>query len=216
MLFGLGYYVVMLFPVLGFFDQGFYRLSLVADHWQYYAIVGVIALAVAGGDKIISRLGDHGRLWGAVAVVTVLGVATWERSCVYANAERLWRDNVAKNPNAWMAHYNLGVVLQHTGRLPEAMEQWEQTLRIEPAYAQAHYNLGVACAQAGRMPEAMEHWEQALRINPDFAAAHYNLGLALERTGKNKEAVNHYEQALRIDPKMMDAQNSLMRLRPLP
>jgi len=37
-------------PVLGFFDQYFYRYSFVADHFQYLASVGVIALACAAGQ----------------------------------------------------------------------------------------------------------------------------------------------------------------------
>ena len=51
------------FPVMGFFDQGLYADSLVADHWQYYSIVGVIALAVAGGEKICRRLGKQVDSW---------------------------------------------------------------------------------------------------------------------------------------------------------
>ena len=195
-LFGLGYFVVTLFPVLGFFDQGFYRLSLVADHWQYCSIIGIIALVVALGEKAFNRLGAQSRLWGTVAIVLILGAATWGRGYVYADAERLWRDNIAKNPNAWMAHYNLGVALQQAGQMPEAMDQWDQTLRIEPAYAQADYNLGLGYARSGRMPEAMAHWEQALRINPDFAAAHYNLGVALERAGSLENAIDHFRKAL--------------------
>ncbi|MGO9526362.1 MAG: glycosyltransferase family 39 protein, partial [Verrucomicrobiia bacterium] len=99
--FGLGYFVVTLFPVLGFFEQSFYRFSLVADHWQYYSIIGVIALAVAAGESVCRRMGEQGRYAGivaCVAVVMVLGAATWRRSGVYAGEETLWRDNVAKNP----------------------------------------------------------------------------------------------------------------------
>ena len=54
-LFAFGCFVIMLFPVLGFFDQSFYQYSLVADHWQYFSIVDVIALAMAGGVWVYRR-----------------------------------------------------------------------------------------------------------------------------------------------------------------
>jgi len=216
LLFGLGYFVVMLFPVLGFFDQAFYRYSLVADHWQYFSIVGVIALVVAAGKKIGDRIGKHSRNWGAVmgmAVLTVLAVATWRRSWVYADDETLWRDNAAKNPHAWLAYYNIGVALEKAGRMEEAIAPWEQALRIKPDYIEAHYNLGIALGQLGREEDAIGHWEQALRIKPDFAEAQYNLGVALLRVGRTEEAMEHWEQALRIDPDLTAARIGLARLR---
>lgn len=142
--FGLGYFVVMLFPVLGFFNQAFYRISLVADHWQYYSIIGIIALVVAVGEKIYRRICEPFKFVAVVAsaaVLIMLGVGTWWRSSVYANEETLWSDNVAKNPNAWVAHYNLGIVLARLGRVPEAIEHYEQALRIKPDFADGCNNL---------------------------------------------------------------------------
>jgi len=212
LLFGIGYFVAMLFPVLGFFDQGFYSYSLVADHWQYYAIAGPIALVVAAAAAVGRRVDQPSRTVGAVAGVAVLlmlGMATWTRAGVYATAETLWRDTLSKNSNAWMAHNNLGLVLQDSGRMSEAIEHYEQALRIEPDDAEAHNNLGLVLQGSGRMSEAIEHYEQALRIKPDFADAHNDLGTALAQTGKINEAIAHYEQALRIDPDYAEAHNNL-------
>ncbi len=210
--FGIGYFVVTLFPVLGFFTQSFHYYSFVADHWQYHSIIAPIALVVATGERICHRLGGRGRRWGTVAGVAalmVLAVATWRRSCVYADARTLWRDNVAKNPNAWVAHNNLGSVLFREGKREEAIGQWEQALRIKPDYADPHSNLGVALEQAGNPQEAIRQYEQALRIDPDYANAHYNLGVTLARLGKPQEAIRHWEQALQIRPDYVDARYNL-------
>lgn len=203
LLFGFGYFVVMLFPVLGFFAQSFHRLSPVADHWQYYSIIAPIALVVVAGEWVGRGLSEQGRQWGAalgVAVLMVLGVATWTRTGVYADAETLWRDNVAKNPDAWVAHYNLATDLQKAGKLQEASEQYAQTLRLRPDYAEAENNLGITLAQAGRVQEGVGHFERALQIDPNLADVHGNLGHALMLLGNEPKAMEHWERALQIKP----------------
>ena len=212
LLFGLGYFVAMLFPVLGFFDQGFYQYSLVADHWQYYSIIGVIALVVAAGVTLCRETGSLRRRIGTVAgavVLVALGASTWIRASVYSDAETLWRDTLAKNPNAWVAHDSLGNALLRAGRLQDAIRHYEQALQIKPDYAVAHDNLGNALLQAGRLQDAIGHYEQALRIKPDDAVEHYNLGNALLQAGRLQDAIGHYEQALRIKPDYADAHINL-------
>ncbi|HXI85506.1 MAG TPA: glycosyltransferase family 39 protein [Verrucomicrobiae bacterium] len=109
-LFGIGYFTVTLFPVLGFFDQAFYRFSLVADHWQYYSIVGVIALGVAAGERICGKIagGDSTfvKAVASVVLLTALTATTWTRASLYADPNALWRDTIAKNPNARAVLFN--------------------------------------------------------------------------------------------------------------
>ena len=213
--FGLGYFVVVLFPVMGFFDQPFYRFSLVADHWQYYAIVAPVALVIAAGELICRRRGAWGRACGAgaaIALLLVLGMATWTRAGVYRSAETLWRDTVGKNPNAWLAHNNLGVALVRLGRVQEAVGHYEQAVRLEPRFADAHYNLGNALAALGQTMEAVTQYQEALQIKPEYAEAHYNLGVILERIGRVTEAIPHYAQALKLRPDLTVARNALARL----
>ncbi len=223
LLFGLGYFVVTLFPVWGFFDQGFYSYSLVADHWQYYSIIGVIAVVIAAGEKFSRRLGDAQHYWGTVAAVvllTVLGAATWQRSCVYASAETLWQDTLSKNPQAWVAQLNLGNAVWRAGRIQDALLHYEQALQIKPDYAGAHLDLGAALIKLGRPEDAIRHYEQAVQIAPDSAEAHRDLGVGLERLGRVPEAIGHYEKALEIDPDFAethnDLGNALLRLGKIP
>jgi tetratricopeptide (TPR) repeat protein len=212
LLFALGYFVATLFPVLGFFDQAFYQFSLVADHWQYYSIVGVIALVVAAGERICRRMGEPGRYLGTVAgvaVLAVLAVATWRRNCVYADPEILWRDNVAKEPNVWAAHNNLGGALLRAGKVEESIRQFELALHIKPDLAVPHNNLGRAFLHLGNVEEAVHQFELALHIKPEYAEAHNNLGVTLGQIGDIDGAIRHLEQAVRIKPDFAEAHYDL-------
>ncbi len=211
-IFGLGYFVIALVPVLGPFDTYFFRYSYVADHFQYLACIGLISLAVSMGMAICERAGQRGRDLGtpaAAIVLLILGVSTWRQTGIYQNSETLWRDTLTKNPQCWMARNNLGTVLMREGRVSDAIGQYEQALRTNPDFAAAHYNLGVALAQTGKIKDAIAHYEQALRINPDYANVHNNLGIVLAQTGKVEDAIAHYGQALRINPDYAEAHYNL-------
>ena len=210
--FGGGFFVVALLPVLGFFNVYYFRFSYVADHFQYLACLGLISLAASTGAAICERAGPRGRDWGVLAaavVLLILGVSTWKQSGVYQDSETLWRDTLAKNPQCWMAHNNLATTLKSLGRVQEAVEHWEECLRIKPDYAEAHCNLGYTWQQMGKIEGAIAQYEQALRSKPDFAEAHNNLGTVLLQEGKVSDALGQYEQALRSNPDYAEAHYNL-------
>ena len=59
-LFAFAYFAVSLFPVLGFFKVYFFRFSFVADHFQYLASMGPLALAGAGLTRLFARFDRRG------------------------------------------------------------------------------------------------------------------------------------------------------------
>ena len=203
LLFGLGYFVVMLLPVLGFLNIYFMRFSLVADHWQYFAMIGPIALTAAG----LTALGDFLRgskpfvgpaLCGTL--LAVLGVLTWRQSQAYKDSETLWRTTNARNPNSCLAQYNLGCVLLPAGQREQAMAHFQTALQLDPAFADAHNNLGNLLLQQGKVDEAIAHFQKALELRPLFADARSNLGGALLQQGHPGEAVVQFQKALEITP----------------
>ncbi len=176
-----------------------------AESRMYLPLAAVIVLGVMGIHALAGR-----RTVTVVAVLAVgLGTLTWWRNQDYHTEVAIWDDTVAKRPDNPRAHYNLGVALTQTGRVQEAIGQYEQALRLKPDYVDAHYNLGTALLQAGNVQEAMGHYLQALRINPDYAEAHNDLGICLIQLGRAQEAIEHWEQALRLKPDFADAHNNL-------
>lgn len=71
-----------------------------------------------------------------------------------AEAERLLREVLRRNPTQLTASYNLGTLLLREGRYQEAAEALTQTVTLEPGHALAYYNLGLAF---GELPG----WETA-------------------------------------------------------
>jgi tetratricopeptide (TPR) repeat protein len=208
-LFALGYYVVALLPVLGFINIYFMQYSLVADHWQYFAIIGVIAIVTAGCSWIVKSAGIPriGYVLCAALVATLAGL-TWQQSRVYADAETLYRTTITRNPDCWMAHDNLSAVLLDSN-VEEAMAHAREALRLNPDHAPARNNLGLAMRKLGRLEEARAQYMEALRINPDYAPAHNNLGYVLQESGHIEEAISQYEEALRISRNYPEAHYNL-------
>jgi Flp pilus assembly protein TadD len=211
-LFALGYFVVMLLPVLGFLNIYFMRYSLVSDHWQYFAILGPITLVAAAlttGWKSWGRA--DARLGFALggALLLALGALTWKQTHIYANEETLWQDTLAHNPACWMAHNNLGLVFLKQGQTDEALREFQAALRLKPDDALAHNNLGLALLNQGQTDEAIRQFQEAIRLKPDYAPAHYNLGLAFLHQGRTDDAISQCREALRLNPDDASAHNNL-------
>ena len=211
-LLGLGFFLINLAPCPGFIPAPNMGYAWVMDHFLYLPIIGLIGIVVAAMGQAAERLTPTFRPVGVGVVALVMILLAWESHSyagLYINQETLWTYTLQRNPEAWPAHINLGDALQQSGRISEAIEQFEQALRINPDYDEAHYNLGNVLNQTGRASEAMEHFEEALRINPEYAEAHYNLGNALRQTGRVAEAIEQYKEALRTNPDYADAHYNL-------
>ncbi|HMJ06847.1 MAG TPA: tetratricopeptide repeat protein [Chthoniobacterales bacterium] len=197
------FFVATLSPMLGFVMLYTFRYSFVADHYQYLASIGPLALGAAAIATALRPLGRFQHVLLpliSAALLGALGFLTWRQVGAYANEEALWRATLAVNPASWMAHNNLGIQLLHSDRGDEAIAHFEEALRLDPNYAEGHYNLANALLRLGRGDEAAAHYERALELIPRYAAAHANFGALLLRTGQIDAALEHLAEAVKIEP----------------
>ncbi len=195
-----------LVPVMGFTDVYFMKFALVADHYQYIAIIAVVACVAAALWRL--PLAASARRIAAAALIVVLGIATWQQSELYADAETLYRATLSSNPSTWLVHNDLGVLI--ASRSPgEAIEHFRESLRLNPDNVESYNNLCHALAHAGRMSETIVACSSALRRDPSLYTAHNDLGAAMASMGKLDQARAEFEAALRLAPAYDEAHNNL-------
>ncbi|MDR3458802.1 MAG: tetratricopeptide repeat protein [Verrucomicrobiae bacterium] len=197
-LFALGCFVVMLFPVLGFFDSQYMVTWQVSDHLQYLPLIAPVALVAALLAYPVNlkqaRAAD-------ITVVLALAFLTFQRSQVFATQEKLMRDSLAKNPGASLAQSNLGTLLAEKKNYAEASEHFAAALRLNPADETANANLAQILAMQGKFAGAEPLFLAAIRSNPEDPAPHKQYARALQRQGRIQEAIHQLELALCFSPR---------------
>jgi tetratricopeptide (TPR) repeat protein len=198
------FFPAMLFPMLGFFSLYTFQYTYVADHYQYVACIGLIALAVGAGLRLTYQFGQMQKnvvVVAAAFLLVSLGTLTWRQTHIYKNLETLWQDTLEKNPNSFLASNNLGILLQDKGNLQQAEALLRRTIEIEPGYSPAYYNLGFLLQQQGKLDEAISSYRNALtRLMPNPYEVHLNLAVALAQNKEYEDAEKHIKEALRIKP----------------
>jgi len=192
------YFVLVLLPALGFVNIFPFRYSFVADHFQYLAALGPLALAAAGITLLLVRVKNEILRPSIIgALLAVLGVLTWRQTGIYQNLEVLWRDTLARNPNAWMAEDNLGRYLTEQRRFDEAELHYRRAIEIRPNDHIAYYDLGLESAIRGRLDDAIEDFNKTLELNPGFAMSHYQIANVQARKGALEDAIRERTSELR-------------------
>ena len=208
-LLGLGFFFLNLVPVLGVVPMAFLRISPVSDHFAYLPLAGLAGLAAAAAGRW--RATARPSVFWVCAVLTVACCIGASRRYArnFASEEDLWVYTLQRNPRAWLAHNNLGIVLAQSGRLGEAIAHGEEAVRLQPGFPEARSNLGLALTEAHRLPEAIDQLTEAVRLNPNLAGARLNLGRALLAAGRGSEAVAQFEQVLSLQPQNPVARKDL-------
>jgi protein O-mannosyl-transferase len=196
------FFIATLSPVLGFIMLYTFRYTFVADHYQYLACIGPIALASAGLVHMADTFNRSRTLIlsAALGVVAVLATLTWRQAAMYGNIETLWRTTLARNPSCWMAHNNLGIVLFGKGQLDDAIAHYRTTLEMQPDFWDADYNLGSALLGKGQVDEAIFYCDKAVRMQPNDPDAQVALANALLQKRRIDDAIVHYQKAVAIRP----------------
>jgi tetratricopeptide (TPR) repeat protein len=226
----LAFFAGTIFPALGFVNVYPMVFSFVADHFQYLASLGIIALAVSA---LALALQTRQRMaLASILILTPLALITFVHSMTFANRETLYRATLSKNDNAFMAHNNLATELlrqseyaEMEGRFAdrdalhaEAHQHLLRAIELKPRYAEALGNLSDFLAIYGRYEEALQFAQQSLDakiaradiqemmrsdVRPKFSPisdAFRSVATLQATTNRREEAKRSFEEAIGWDP----------------
>lgn len=126
-----------------------------------------------------------------------------------AEAERLYRQVRAAQPNNFDALHLSGTVAYQQSRYNDARDLLVRALRISPRSAPCSMRLGLTYAALGRQVEAEAQLLAATRLDPKLVDAWMGLGVTYRVLGKIPEAIACYERVTILQPMHAEAHDNI-------
>jgi protein O-mannosyl-transferase len=187
-LLALGFHAVMLAPVLGLVDMAWFTVGPVANHLQYVALLGPVALVAAAVAAALERARAPGVARGAVGLAVVaLAALTFRRAGALEDDLALWRAAARDAPQSHVAAWKHADALGSAGDRAGALRALDEAAARMRDPARSRELRSVRLLYSGRIDEAMTEAAAARKLRPDPAfdgALTERLGTLLIASGR--------------------------------
>jgi tetratricopeptide (TPR) repeat protein len=125
------------------------------------------------------------------------------------DAEVLYREILADEPEHVEANLGLASLLISLGRAPEAVDPLQAAVRVRPEELDARLQLARLLRSLQRNEEALMHYERAALLKPDIAGVWCILGNIYRELVRPEEAERCLLKAIELQPDLPEALNNL-------
>ncbi len=112
-----------------------------------------------------------------------------------AEAERLYREVLRRDPGHGEALHLLGLMAGQAGRADVALDLLRRAAQRAPNNANLHNNIGEMLRQLGRMREAIDAYRRAITLDPSHSAAYANGADAVRAEADRAQALGQGKAA---------------------
>ena len=205
---GWGWYLGLLFPVIGMVRTGGHAMS---DHNVYLPLIGLLIMVAWGAPAAIQfalrarkpaarietaqRVRTQGMILALIAGMAIVVCAglTARQVRVWQDSRTLFTHALAVTHDNYLAHFMVGSLALQDGRRDQAYTHFAETVRLEPAYVRP-------CLGSS---------SRGLQPVPCRPLAEYNMGTIRNAQGDREAAARHYLAAIDAFPAYADAHNSV-------
>ena len=122
------------------------------------------------------------------------------RSDFIAEADRLAKEILQKDPNHIEGHILMGSVLFAQNQKDKAYEELNHAIQLDPNRIESYLSLSRFYVVTSDYPKAEELFRKAISINNNSSLAHTEYGKFLAQTGRMDEAEGELKKAVEVAP----------------
>jgi tetratricopeptide (TPR) repeat protein len=126
-----------------------------------------------------------------------------------SEAEKIYRQVLAAQPNHIEALHLLGVLAGQAGQREVAVDLIGRAIALNPRHLEALSDQAYFLIELGRLREAVAACNRTIEIAPNHAGSYNNLGNALGKLQRYEEAIAACKRAIAIDPRQAGAYTNL-------
>lgn len=202
------WYLCTLVPVIGFVRIG---LQAMADRYSYIPLIGIFIMCVWGVSDLVNRVKFRRMVlpFLTAVILTACWLVTWHQLSYWHTTTTLFTHAKESTRNNYMAYYVLGGQLEKEGRLEEALDNFNESVKIAPWYEYARIQRDITMFNQGKLDAAAVKYNEAFLQNPDSLSDRISLGIVMAIQGKLEEAVRNFRIALDYNPLSGEAHYNL-------
>ena len=200
-------FVLGVLPVLGLRPFVYQRYSTVSDRYVYLSMLGP-ALAVAW---LAARFPSRAVGVGLSALLAAFAVRSYFQAGHWRDSEAFYRRAIAVNPRSFLAHNDLGVILDGQGDVAGATAEFQTATDLKPD-AQCDRYVADHKAAAGDPDAAVDYARRLVELQPHLpekdrtapAELHHWVGRFYVQSGDAAVARHDFASARRAYERAVD------------
>ena len=181
------WYSIILLPVIGIIQIGRYAYAM-ADRYTYLPSIGIAVMLSWGIPYLIKSEKIRKNILFPVGIMflSIMAILSWKQCIYWKNSAALFSHALQVTKDNAVAYNNLGTALFAEGKIKEAIDHYNETIRLQPDYSEAYNSRGIAYAKSGKYQPAIKDFNEAISLQADYASAYHNRGLAYFAQGNNE------------------------------
>ena len=131
----------------------------------------------------------------------------------YLRALTYYRQLSSNEPKSASIHFEIGLILRHLKRLPEAQSAFQRSIRHDKKYVSAHYQIGQIYALQKRPNKAIDQYRRARKFDPaPKPKPRYELAAIFLKQEDGRNAILALRSGISLDSKYANYTNQFQNV----